>query len=108
MVALAGLPPTAGFIAKFGVFYAAVKAGYVYLAAIGILAAIVSVYYYLRVVVYLYMPAPGPTPSSMRRGPMPALDAPTGFTLAVVVIGVIVLGVLPGGLLSYLASFMEG
>ena len=108
MVSLAGLPPTAGFIAKFGVFYAAVKAGYVYLAAVGILAAIVSVYYYLRVVVYLYMPAPGPEPTSMRRGPMPALDVSAGLTLAVVVFGIIVLGVLPGGLLTYLASFMEG
>ena len=52
---MAGLPPTAGFIGKFGIFYAAVKAGYVYLAIIGVITAIISVYYYLRVVVYLYM-----------------------------------------------------
>ncbi|MHB8174122.1 MAG: NADH-quinone oxidoreductase subunit N, partial [Nitrospirota bacterium] len=55
LISLAGLPPTAGFIGKFGIFYSALNAGYVWLSIIGILTAIVSVYYYLRVVVYMYM-----------------------------------------------------
>jgi len=55
MFALAGIPPTAGFIGKFFIFSAAVRGGEVTLAVIGILTAVVSVYYYLRVVVNLYM-----------------------------------------------------
>ena len=60
LVALAGIPPTAGFMGKFVVFAAALAAGEVALAVIGIITAIVSVYYYLRVVVVLYtQPAAG-------------------------------------------------
>ncbi len=55
LFSLAGLPPTAGFIGKFLLFHAAIQAGYVALALVGILAAIVSVYYYLRVMGILYM-----------------------------------------------------
>src|SRR5438045_369763 len=55
MFSLSGLPPTAGFIAKFYVFKTAVDSGYTGIALVGILTSIVSVYYYLRVVYYLYM-----------------------------------------------------
>jgi NADH-quinone oxidoreductase subunit N len=55
MVSLGGLPPTAGFIGKFYVFSAAVHQGHNLLAVIGVLASLVSWYYYLRVVVYLFM-----------------------------------------------------
>lgn len=55
MFSLSGLPPTAGFIAKFAIFKAAVDAGHVGIALVGILTSIVSVYYYLRVVYFLYM-----------------------------------------------------
>ena len=60
MLALAGIPPTAGFIGKFFIFAAALRGGEISLAVIGILSAAVSVFYYLRVVVNLYMrPAEG-------------------------------------------------
>lgn len=55
MFSLSGLPPTAGFIAKFFIFKTAIDSGHVTVAIIGILTSIVSVYYYLRVVYYLYM-----------------------------------------------------
>src|SRR5947199_3782802 len=55
MFSLSGLPPTAGFIAKFYIFKTAVDSGHVTIAFIGILTSIVSVYYYLRVVYFLYM-----------------------------------------------------
>jgi proton-translocating NADH-quinone oxidoreductase chain N len=55
MFSLAGLPPTAGFIAKFYIFKTAVDSGHMTIAFIGILTSIVSVYYYLRVVYFLYM-----------------------------------------------------
>jgi NADH-quinone oxidoreductase subunit N len=55
MLSLTGLPPTVGFIAKFYVFRAAIDAGYVWLALVGVLTSLVSAYYYLRVVVLMYM-----------------------------------------------------
>jgi NADH-quinone oxidoreductase subunit N len=55
MFSLSGLPPTAGFIAKFYIFKTAVDSGHLTIAIIGILTSIVSVYYYLRVVYFLYM-----------------------------------------------------
>lgn len=54
LFSLAGIPPFVGFIGKYYVFAAAVNAGLVPLAIIGVLASAASVYYYLRVMVYLY------------------------------------------------------
>jgi NADH-quinone oxidoreductase subunit N len=55
MLSLTGIPPLVGFTGKFYVFSAAVKAGYVWLAVIGVLNSVVSAYYYIRVVVAMYM-----------------------------------------------------
>jgi NADH-quinone oxidoreductase subunit N len=55
MLSLAGIPPTAGFIGKFYIFAAAVKEGYIWLAVFGVINSLLSVYYYLRILVYLYM-----------------------------------------------------
>ncbi len=55
LFSLAGFPPTAGFLAKFYVFSAAVREGYTSLVIIGVLASLVSVYYYLRVIMHMYM-----------------------------------------------------
>jgi NADH-quinone oxidoreductase subunit N len=58
MFSLIGLPPTAGFFGKYYLFTAVVQQGYAWLAIIGILNSILSVYYYLRVVVTMYMKEP--------------------------------------------------
>jgi len=55
LFALAGIPPTAGFTGKFLIFTAAIRAGEISLAVIGILTAAASAYYYLRVIASLYM-----------------------------------------------------
>ncbi|TYO99273.1 NADH dehydrogenase subunit N [Geothermobacter ehrlichii] len=55
LLSLAGIPPTAGFIAKFNVFHAALQAGYTGLALLGILASLVSLYYYLRPVIVMFL-----------------------------------------------------
>jgi NADH-quinone oxidoreductase subunit N len=55
LLSLAGFPPTAGFLAKFYAFSAAVKSGYIGLAVIAVLNSFVAVYYYLRVVVIMFM-----------------------------------------------------
>jgi NADH-quinone oxidoreductase subunit N len=58
LVSLTGIPVTAGFVGKFYLFGAAVASGWVVLAIVGVLASVVSAYYYLRVVVAMYMEEP--------------------------------------------------
>ena len=55
MLSLTGVPPLVGFTGKFYVFSAAVEAGYIGLAVIGVLNSAVSAYYYIRVIVTMYM-----------------------------------------------------
>ncbi len=55
LVSMAGIPPTLGFFAKFFVFSAAIKQGLVWLAIWGVVGSIISVYYYLRPIVAMYM-----------------------------------------------------
>lgn len=58
MFSLAGIPPLAGFIGKFYVFRAAVDAGLVWFAVVGVLLSVVGAYYYLRIVKLLYFDEP--------------------------------------------------
>lgn len=55
LVSLAGFPPTAGFLAKFYIFSNAIQNGYFWLTFIAIITTLISVYYYLRPIVYMYM-----------------------------------------------------
>jgi NADH-quinone oxidoreductase subunit N len=55
LLSLGGFPPLAGFVGKWYVFSAAVKAGYMWLAIIGVLTSVVSVFFYLRIIVMMYM-----------------------------------------------------
>ena len=58
MFSLAGLPPLAGFLGKLYVFAAAVESGWWWLAAVGVICSVISAYFYLRVVLYMYMREP--------------------------------------------------
>ncbi|MCK9991993.1 MAG: NADH-quinone oxidoreductase subunit N [Alphaproteobacteria bacterium] len=58
MFSLAGIPPLAGFFAKFYVFLAAVHAGLYVLAVIGVLASVIGAYYYLRIIKIMYFDEP--------------------------------------------------
>jgi NADH-quinone oxidoreductase subunit N len=55
LLSLAGLPPTAGFIGKFAIFWAVFQGGYVFLGVLGILTVMLSIYYYFKVIVSLFM-----------------------------------------------------
>jgi NADH-quinone oxidoreductase subunit N len=55
MLSLGGIPPTAGFMGKFWLFSAAIEAQYYWLAVIGVLNSAVSLYYYVRIVVFMYL-----------------------------------------------------
>jgi NADH-quinone oxidoreductase subunit N len=58
MFSLAGIPPLAGFFAKFYVFAAAIQANLVTLAVIGVVTSVVGAFYYLRIVKVMYFDAP--------------------------------------------------
>jgi NADH-quinone oxidoreductase subunit N len=60
MFSLAGIPPLAGFFAKYFVFIAAIKANLVTLAVIGVVTSVVGAYYYLRIVKVMYFDEPAP------------------------------------------------
>jgi NADH-quinone oxidoreductase subunit N len=89
LLSLGGFPPTAGFIAKWYVFSAAIGSGYYGLAIIGFLSSVVSVFFYLRIVVMMYM-----TDRDARPVP-PPISAVAMAGLVVAMIGVLYLGVLP-------------
>jgi NADH-quinone oxidoreductase subunit N len=97
MVSLAGIPPTAGFLGKFYVFMAAVEAGLSWLAAVALIFAAVSAYYYMRVVMLMYMREPeAGVIDSPRLVTSPALS----IVLACAVAGVILLGLYPNPVVS--------
>jgi NADH-quinone oxidoreductase subunit N len=101
MFSLAGIPPTAGFMAKFAVFSAALRGGEVALALIGIMSAFVAVFFYLRVVVTLYMKPVQGTASGGR-----PLQLPEMLALSIPLAVMIVLGVFPAPLLDLIAGIL--
>jgi NADH-quinone oxidoreductase subunit N len=88
MLSLGGIPPTAGFMGKFWLFGAAIEAGYVWLAVIGVLNSAVSLYYYIRIVVFMYVKPPAP-------GSQPVMSPSLSLALAVAVVATLVLGIYP-------------
>ena len=85
-----GMPPTAGFAAKFYIFAGAIKAGYVWLAVIGVLNSAVSLYYYLRIMVSMYFKDPQEDFSWV------TMNMATTISIVIALAGVLVMGVIPG------------
>jgi NADH-quinone oxidoreductase subunit N len=98
LLSLGGFPPLAGFIAKWYVFTAAMQAGHVALAIIGVLTSVVSVFFYLRIVVMIYMTA------DEEAAPVLPVPAIAGAALIVSAILVIYLGILPARVLDWAAA----
>jgi NADH-quinone oxidoreductase subunit N len=94
LFSLAGMPPTAGFVGKFYLFSAAIKSGYVWLAIIGVLNSAASLYYYLRVMVYMYMKDPS------EDFEWAGLTAPIAACLLIAVAATLIMGVVPGSILQ--------
>ncbi|MBI3493819.1 MAG: NADH-quinone oxidoreductase subunit N [Acidobacteria bacterium] len=88
MLSLGGIPPTAGFMGKFWLFSAAIDARYYWLAVIGVLNSAVSLYYYVRIVVFMYV-------KREQIGSQPTTSPALALALGVAVLATIVLGVYP-------------
>jgi NADH-quinone oxidoreductase subunit N len=92
MLSLAGFPPTAGFIGKVFLFEAGIAHGFTWLVIVAVLSSVVSVYYYFRVLLHVWTPAPGAARVASERGPL--------AVIAVAGLGALLLGVYPALLLG--------
>ncbi len=91
MFSLAGIPPFAGFWGKYYLFYAAIKSNLIWLAIVGILLSLIGVYYYIRIIVYMWFSEPDSILTEEK-----ILYSNSGIAATVLaVIGTIVLGVDP-------------
>lgn len=94
-LSLAGLPPLAGFIGKFYLFLGAVKSGLVWLAAIGVVNSVISLFYYLRIAKAMYLEEVPADASAT----LPSLK-PASLVLWITLFAIITLGVYPAPLAS--------
>jgi NADH-quinone oxidoreductase subunit N len=94
MLSLAGFPPFAGFFAKFYIFSSAIKSGYLGLVIIAVINSLISVYYYLRVIVYMFM-----RPAEEDVKPV-SIPFSLGLVILLTGIGILALGILPQELLN--------
>jgi NADH-quinone oxidoreductase subunit N len=97
MLSLAGIPLTAGFMAKFYIVFAGMKSGLWLLVISLVINSVISLYYYLRVVTTMFSPA--------NREVIPAIEFGGNFVLAVIAFGIIWLGTVPGWLLNIISQF---
>jgi NADH-quinone oxidoreductase subunit N len=102
MLSLGGIPPTLGFFGKYLVFLHAVRNGQLWLAVVGVIASLVGVFYYLRVVYMLYMR------SAERAEEAPLRDGWGGLAAVLAAAGTLVLGIWPWGLLKWMVDALGG
>ena len=93
MFSMAGIPIFAGFWAKLAVFEAVLNAGYTWLVVYAVVMSVIGAFYYLRVVKLMYFDAPTDTAPLLASADMRAVLVVNGFA-------VLVLGFVPGGLLT--------
>ena len=97
LMSLTGIPPTAGFTAKFVVILSAVRAGHIALAVLAVACSVVSAFFYLRVAVFMYMDGP--------REPAPSrFPAAVSAALAVAALVTLAGGLSPGALAPWAVS----
>ena len=100
MFSMAGVPPTVGFYAKFSVLNAVVQAGYIWLAVAAVLFSLIGAFYYLRIVKLMYFDKPeSHTPIT--------LSQDTALLISVNGLSLLLLGLLPGTLMSVCAVAIQ-
>ncbi len=99
MFALAGIPPFAGFFGKYYVFIAAIKSDLTWLAMVGILSSVISVYFYLRLVVIMYF-------KSSETEDKISYTASEIIAVVIAVFFVIILGLAPGSFIDLVTRFL--
>jgi NADH-quinone oxidoreductase subunit N len=95
MIALTGIPPTGGFVGKVYLFAAAVQAGWTWVAVVGVLTSAVSLYYYFRIVVYMYQR------DSTAATPVPLASPALVGAIAFCALATLVLGLYPAPFIAF-------
>jgi NADH-quinone oxidoreductase subunit N len=95
LVALTGIPPTGGFFGKVYLFAAAVQAGWTWVAVVGVVTSAISLYYYFRIVVYMYQR------DSTATTPVPLAAPALVGAIAFCALATLVLGVYPGPFIAF-------
>ena len=90
LLSLAGVPPTGGFAAKFFILSAAIDAQYYWLASIGAVSTIIALFFYVKVIFYMYMKEPD------GQLPMPRSGLSFKVVLFFTAAGTVILGIYPG------------
>ncbi len=93
MLSLAGFPPTAGFFGKFYVFMAAIKEGYILITIMAVIATVISVYFYLKIIVMMYF-------HENESEEIVVVPLGMGSIIALSSIAIILIGLFPSGLMS--------
>jgi len=93
MLSLAGFPPTAGFFGKLYVFMAAIKEGYILITIMAVIATVISVYFYLRIIVLMYF-------HENEKEEKVVVHRGMGAIIALSSIAIILIGLFPSGLMS--------
>jgi NADH-quinone oxidoreductase subunit N len=101
MFSLTGIPPTAGFIGKLYVFMSAINAGYTWLVLVAVVFSVISAYFYLRIVMYMYMREPKVEVVTSQSGTL-------GVALGVAAVMVLAIGVYPSCLIKLARAALTG
>lgn len=101
LFSLAGMPPTAGFIGKFYLFSGALEQGYLWLVIIGVLNSAASVYYYLRIMVFMYMKPADEQFDWVK------VSAPVALALMISTVGSLLPGIVPSFVLTFAQSALK-
>lgn len=102
MLSLGGIPPTAGFLGKYLVFFHAIENGDLWLAVVGVVTSLIGVFYYLRVVYTLYMRPEQRAPEGL------APDAWGRAAAVLAALGTLIFGIWPGQLVEWVWTTLAG
>ncbi len=97
MFSLVGIPPLAGFFGKYYIFVAAIENGYTWLTIVGVITSMISVYYYLRVVVLMFFQAP-------EEAEAPQVTSGGTIALLVSAFGILLVGLFPSIVLGWMGG----
>ncbi len=99
LLSLAGIPVTAGFIAKFYIIFEGMKAGLLVLVFSMIINSVIGLYYYIRVITTLF--------ANTGKTKLPLLSFTGNLTLALITLSILVLGIYPGWLINIIVKFVH-
>ena len=94
MLSLTGIPPLAGFMGKYNVFALAIQNGYLWLVIIAILGSVISIFYYFRPIISIYM-----KPSELKEFSLTGIGT---LTIVVITLISLIIGFVPGWIMGWI------